>query len=146
MPKISYNRILDEHLHTLIAQGNHEALEKLQKRYHHHAISLCHDFLTQYPKTGISVEELMTVCDDSFIFIVTKYDPAVSSFFTFWKEHIVHRIMDYIVDNSFNTDLSILKRNVSMDQELDNEDNRNMSNFIFEKDDDRERKRKIFEV
>ena len=35
MPKVSYNRILDEHLHTLIAQGNHEALERLKRRYHY---------------------------------------------------------------------------------------------------------------
>ena len=32
MPKVSYNRILDEHLHTLISQGNHEALERLKRR------------------------------------------------------------------------------------------------------------------
>lgn len=146
MPKVSYHRLLDEHLHTLIAQGNHEALEKLEKRYHRHAVALCHDILAQYPRTGISIEELMAVCENSFVFIVSKFDPAISSFFTFWKEHALHRVMDYLINNSFNTDSSILKRNVSMDQEFGEEDNRNLSAFIYEKDDNREKKRKIFEV
>ena len=45
MPKKPYNRILDEHLHILAAQGNHEAYLKLQKCYHMHALSLCAELL-----------------------------------------------------------------------------------------------------
>ena len=144
MPKVSYHRILDEHLHTLIAQGNHEALERLKKRYYCHSLALCRDLLTQYPRTGISIDELMTVCENSFVFIVEKYDPSLSSFFSFWKESTLHRTMDYLVDNSFNTDISITKGNVSMDTEF--EDNHALSDYIHEKDDNREKKRKIFEI
>ena len=61
MPKKSYNNLLDDHLHILIAQGNHEAFEKLKKRYHYHAIHLCRDILRQYEKTGISAPDLVIV-------------------------------------------------------------------------------------
>ena len=144
MPKVSYNRLLDEHLHTLIAQGNHEALEKLKKRYFYHSLSLCHDLLKQYPKTGVSLEELMTVCDGLFVFVVEKFDPSLSSFFSFWKDTTIHRVMDYLIDNSYRIDSSGFNGNVSIDQEL--EDNHPLSDYICEKDDNRERKRKIFEI
>ena len=144
MPKVSYNRILDEHLHTLIAQGNHEALERLTRRYYHHALTLCHDLLHQYPKTGITTQELMTVCEGSFVSVIEKYDPALSSFFSFWKDTTIHRLMDYLIDNSYHDDSTGFKGNISIDQEFD--DNHTLSDYICEKDDDREKKRKIFEI
>ena len=144
MPKKSYHRILDEHLHTLIAQGNHEAFEKLKKRYYCHSLNLCKDLLSQYPKSGITIEELMTICENSFVFIVEKFDPSLSSFFSFWKESITHRVMDYLVDNSFNTDNSIFRDSISIDTEF--EDNHTISDYIYEKDDNREKKRKLFEL
>ena len=145
MPKVSYNRILDEHLHTLISQGNHEALERLKRRYHYHSLALCHDLLNQYQKTGISTEELMAVCEGIFIFIVKKYDPSQSTFFSFWKELTIHRLMDYLIDNSYKADSTDINGNISLDQEF--EDRHTLSEFIYEKDDDtREKKRKLFEI
>ena len=41
MPKRSYHRILDEHLHILITQGNHDAYQKLKRRYRYHSLTLC---------------------------------------------------------------------------------------------------------
>ena len=145
MPKVSYNRILDEHLHTLIAQGNHEALERLKRRYHYHSLTLCHDLLHQYQKTGISVSELMAVCEGLFVFIVKKFDPSLSTFFSFWKEHTMHRLMDYLVDNSYKADSTDINGNISLDQEF--EDKHSLSEFISERDDDtREKKRQLFEI
>lgn len=144
MPKISYHRVLDEHLHTLVAQGNHEAYDKLKKRYHNHSFTLCRDILRQYPKTGISVHELVAVCENKFSQIVGKYDPAVSSFFTYWKEVLLREIMDYLIDNSYATHIEGLTNSISIDQEFD--DKHTFSDYIYEKDDDREKKRKIFEL
>ena len=144
MPKVSYHRILDEHLHTLAAQGNHEAYDKLKKRYHYHSLALCRDILRQYPKTGINVRELVAVCENTFSFIVSKYDPEVSSFFTYWKEVLLREIMDYLIDNSYATNIEGLKSTISIDQEFD--DKHTFSDYVCEKDDDREKKRKIFEL
>ena len=145
MPKVSYNRILDEHLHTLIAQGNHEAFERLKRRYQYHSYALCHDLLNQYQKTGISITELMAVCEGQFVFIVKKYDPSLSTFFSFWKDVTMHRLMDYLVDNSYKIDSPDINGNISLDQEF--EDKHTLSDYIYEKDDDfREKKRKLFEI
>ena len=144
MPKVSYNRILDEHLHTLIAQGNHEALERLKRRYRYHSLALCHDLLNQYQKTGITVEELMAVCEGIFIFIVEKFDPSQSTFFSFWKENTMYRLMDYLVDNSYKPDSTDINGNISLDQ--DYEDRHPLAEYIHEKDDLREKKRKLFEI
>jgi len=144
MPKVSYNRILDEHLHTLVAQGNHEALERLKQRYHYHSLALCHDLLNNYQKTGVSVAELMAVCEGIFVHIVEKYDPSQSTFFSFWKENTMHRMMDYLVDNSYKPDSTDINGNISLDQEF--EDKHSISDFIHEVDEDREKKRKLFEI
>ena len=144
MPKVSYNRILDEHLHTLIAQGNHEALERLKRRYRYHSYGLCHDLLNHYQKTGITITELMAVCEDLFVFIVEKYDPSQSTFFSFWKETTTHRLIDYLVDNSYKADSTDINGNISLDQEF--EDKHTISDYIHETDDLREKKRKIFEI
>ena len=144
MPKVSYNRILDEHLHALVAQGNHEALVKLKRRYHYHSLALCRDLLNQYQKTGIAIQELLAVCEDTFIFVIQKYDSSLSSFFSFWKDSTIHRLMDYLIDNAYKEDSNGINGNISIDQTFD--DNHSLSDYIFEKDDDRERKRKIFEI
>lgn len=144
MPKASYHSLLDEHLHALIAQGNHEALAKLKRRYFYHSLALCRDLLNQYQKTGLSIQELMAVCEDSFVNIVTRYDPSLSSFFSFWKDSTIHRLMDYLVDYAYKDDSAGFKGNVSIDQEF--EDNHTISDYLYETDDTREKKRQLFEI
>ena len=52
--------------------------------------------------------------------------------------------MDYLVDNSYKADSLELNGNISLDQEL--EDRHPLSDYIHEKDDLREKKRKLFEI
>lgn len=145
MPKKSYNRILDEHLHILIAQGNHEAYQRLKKCYHLHALSLCSDVLLQYPESGVSRNELMVICDDFFPRVVIKFNPALSSFYSFWKEITLKEIMDYMIDNSYGADAFMFRGHISFDQEND----RNGSDYydiLAECNDNYEKRRIIFEI
>jgi len=144
MPKKSYNRILDEHLHILVAQGNHEAYLKLQKRYHMHALLLCSEVLQQYPKTGITRKELITICDDYFPTVVLKFNPILSSFYSFWKESTMRETMDYLIENSYGAEAYVFRGSFSLDAD---EEKRNLYvEMIAESDDDIVLKRKIFEV
>ena len=144
MPYKTYNRILDEHLHILIAQGNHEAYEKLKKRYHSHALSLCSEILFKYPDTGISKKELVGVCDNYFPFVVKKYDSSLSCFFSFWKESTSKEIMDYLLENSYGGEASGFRGTMSLDE---GEDQRyDYSDTLAEKDDNQDRKVMIFEL
>lgn len=141
MPKKPYNRILDEHLHILAAQGNHEAYLKLEKRYHMHALSLCAELLMQYPKSGISRKELVAICDDYFPLIIMKFNPTLSSFYSFWKESTTQELMDYMIENSYGADASSFCGTLSLDN-----DNHSYIEMIAEINEDQNLRRKIFEV
>lgn len=143
MPKRSYHRILDEHLHILISQGNHEAYQRLKKRYRHHSQTLCRDFLTQYVKTGIALKELAAVVEGCFLSIVKKYDSALNSFFSFWKETTVHKIIEYMIDNAYLVTLDGFGGLVSLDH---TDDKNPICDMVCEKDDDRIKRRKVFEI
>ena len=144
MPQKSFNTILDDYLHILVAQGNHEAYERLKKRYHCHAIRLCKDILKQYEKTGVVTKDLVIVCDSGFRSIVEKYDAELSSFFSFWKQAASHQIMRYLEDNSYNADASSFKGSVSIDQEFD--DNHSFADLLCEIDDSKIKRKKILDV
>lgn len=141
MPKKPYNRILDEHLHILAAQGNHEAYLKLQKHYHMHALSLCAEILMQYPKSGITRKELIAVCDDHFPLVIIKYNPALSSFYSFWRESTTQELMDYMVDNSYGASASSFCGALFLDN-----DSNSYAEIIAEINEDQNMRRKIFEV
>ena len=144
MSQKSYNTILDEHLHILIAQGNHEAYEHLKKRYHFHGIQLCRDILKQYDKSGISIPDLVIVCDSYFRSVVEKYDAELSSFYSFWKQTTSHQIMEYVTDNSYTADASTFSGSISIDQEF--EDNHSFADLLCEIDDNKIKRKKIGEI
>ena len=144
MPKKSYHCVLDEYLHTLVAQGNHEAYQKLKKRYYFHSLKLSHEILNKYPDSGIDVYELTAVCDNCFSSIVKKYDISLSSFFSFWKEASTNAIMDYLIDNAYTSQASGYNRALSIDQDLD--ERHTFSELLCENDEDLFKKRKIFEA
>lgn len=144
MPHKSYNRILDEHLHILIAQGNHEAFIKLRKRYHKHALVLVDELIYQFDDVGVTRKELLAVCENHFIFVLSKYIPDRSSFYSFWKETSTQVLMDYIVTNSYDGDAMFFKGIISFDQ---NSDERHcFSEYLGERNDDLAFRRKLLDI
>ena len=120
MPRKSYNRILDEHLHILVTQGNHEAYLRLYKRYKKYSEGLTCEMLERYPNTGVSFQELMAICAQIFPSVVKKYDPErLSSFFVFWRESNEKAIVDYLLENSYLANAAIFRGFVSFDEESD---------------------------
>ena len=144
MPKKSYNQILDEHLHILIAQGNHEAYNKLRKRYHVHAVILVNEYLKQYSYTGITAKELVVACEEHFLFVIGRYLPGRSSFYTFWKSSTSQYLMDYLVEHSYEGEASIFRGSISLDQK--NDEMHGFSELIAERGDEKAFKRKVFEI
>ena len=144
MPKKSYNQILDEHLHILIAQGNYEAFIKLRKRYHLHAASLVHEVLKKYSYTGATFRELMSICDEHFLFVVVKYAPGESSFYFYWKNSTTQQLMEYLIEKSEEDGFFTFRNIVYFDQK--NDESHTYSELIAEKNDNKATKRKIFEI
>ena len=134
MPTKTYNRIVDEHLHSLIAQGNHEALLKLKKRYARSIVSLSYDLLDKFQNSGLIPSEVISVCEDYFDFVICKYDPQLSSFYFFWKEITTNYAMDYIEENSYKGDAKMFKGLFSLDDKFD--DGHLYSDVISESDEE----------
>ena len=144
MPKKSYNQILDEHLHILIAQGNYEAFVKLRKRYHLHASSLVHEILKQYSYTGASYRELMTICEEHFPIVVSKYVSGQASFFFYWKSSTSQQIMEYLIDRSEEDGFFSYSSIISFDQK--NNESHSYAEIIGERSDDRAQRKRAFEI
>ena len=116
----TYNRILDEHLHILITQGNHEAYLYLVKRYRKYFKGLTCEMVEKYPNSGVSFKELMAICSQMFPSIVRKYDPGrLSSFFVFWRESSEKAMVDYLLENSYLANAAMFRGFVSFDEEAD---------------------------
>jgi len=116
----TYNRILDEHLHILITQGNHEAYLYLVKRYRKYFKGLTCEMVEKYPNSGVSYKELMAICSQIFPSIVRKYDPGrLSSFFVFWRESSEKAMVDYLLENSYLANAAMFRGFVSFDEEAD---------------------------
>ena len=116
----TYNRILDEHLHILVTQGNHEAYLLLIKRYRKYFKGLTCEMVEKYPNSGVSYKELMAICSQMFPSIVRKYDPGrLSSFFVFWRESSEKAIVDYLLENSYLANAAMFRGFVSFDEEAD---------------------------
>ncbi len=144
MPAKNYNFILDEHLHILITQGNHEAFIELKRRYSIHANALCKKLLSQYPNTGVSLKELVAVCDDTFPIVLRKYLSGVSSFYLFWEKLATQAAMDHLVDFSYGAEGVFFSTIFSIDSDI--EGKYGSLEFLKEKDQNREAKRQVFEV
>lgn len=144
MPRKSYDRKLDEHLHILVSQGNHEAYHRLAKRYRSHSALLCREILTQYPKTNANFQDLLAICNDIFPIVVRKFENGLSSFFTYWREKTKQRIIDYLIDCDDNLEDADIRFIFSLDDQFDNR--HAFSDYICEKDEDRYKRRLLFET
>ena len=145
MPRKNQDRVLDEHLLNLVAQGNHDAFRELEKRYHKHSLHLVSQLLIQYPNTGLTKKELIAVCDSHFPFVIMKYNHLVpSSFLTFWKESTKNEVMDYLIENSYNGGAISFRGIISFNEA--NEDSLPYSEILAEKNDEKITNRQIFEL
>ena len=145
MPNKSYNRVLDEHLLALIAQGNHDALRQLEKRYHKHSLHLARELLVKYPETGITKRELAAVCDEHLSFLIAKYNPLLfNSFLTFWRRSVENVAVSYIKENSYNCGAMLFRGVISFDETNNNE--LSYAERIAEKDDNKLVEKRTAEV
>ncbi|NLB48391.1 MAG: sigma-70 family RNA polymerase sigma factor [Erysipelotrichia bacterium] len=120
MPKkLPRNRLTDEYLHTLCAQGNHDAYMLLANRYQRYSRKIINQILEEYPGSGISFHELMAVNNDRFPYIVQKFNPELNYFYAFWRKVISRSIMDYVMQNSYNARARTFKGTFILDDEND---------------------------
>jgi len=141
----SYRRILDEHLHALVAQGNHAAYKQLENRYKKAADLLTKELIhSKYSNCGVTPSEITSVCTDNFSYIVKKYDCSMSAFYTFWRRTIELQIADYVNSNYFSDKSKTLVSFISYDEDLS--DSLIGLEYIAEIDENNQRMRQIHEI
>lgn len=120
MPKkLPKNHLTDEHLHTLCAQGNHEAYLLLANRYQRYCKKLANQILEEYPGFGIRFQELINVNNNHFPYVVKRYNPELNYFYAFWQKSTSQVIMDYMMKNSYNAQARTFKGAFALDDEND---------------------------
>ena len=135
---------MDEHLHILISQGNHEALKRLEKRYQRHNLRLCRELYAQYQKTGVTLKEITSVCNGSFSATVKKYDPQLNSFYSFWRDNMIHNVMNYMIENAYIVDYEDFKSLVSLDEQAG--ERLSFGDVLYEKDEDPLKRRLVLDL
>lgn len=141
----TYRRILDERTHTFIAQGNHVAYVQLQDRYKRASQALIHELTDiKYQTCGVTPNELTTVCNDAFPYVVRKFDPQRCAFYTFWRKTVELQIADYVNNNYYSEKSRTQISFVSLDEDY------NESTFVLdsvmESDENYQRMRSIREL
>lgn len=141
----TYRRILDEHSHTFIAQGNHVAFLQFVKRYKRAAQSLAYELIeAKYKSCGVTPIEIATVCNDAFPYVVKKFDPQRCSFYAFWRTTIELQIADYVGNNYFSEKSKTQISFISFDEDYN--DNCFALDSVMENDENYQRVRSIREL
>lgn len=113
------NRVLDLHLHSLIAQGNHIAFLMLKRRYEKYSRILCKEVLAKYANSGVSLMDLFSVCMACFKEVVIKYDEQRMPLYDYWKEVTSQRVIDYLLRNSYTAKAKTFYGILNLDNEDD---------------------------
>ena len=141
----TYRRILDEFFHTFAAQGNHVAYLQLLKRYKKAAQSLAYELIDiKYNGCGVSLSELVTICNDAFSYVVKKFDPQMCSFYSFWRKSTELQISDYMSNHYYSEKSKTQVSFVSFDEDYN--ENIFALDFVAENDENYQRIRSIREI
>lgn len=120
MPKkLPRNHLTDESLHSLCAQGNHDAYLLLATRYERYCKKLVNQILEDFPGSGIDFHELVAVNNNLFPYVVRKFNPELNYFYAFWRTSTSRAIMDYVMQNSYNAQAKTFKGAFALDDEND---------------------------
>ena len=79
-----------------------------------------------------------------FPIVAQKFENGLSSFYTYWREKTKQRIIDYLIDSDDGLEDADIRFIFSLDDQFDNR--HSFSDYICEKDDDRYKRRLIFET
>ena len=111
------NRVLDLHLHSLVAQGNHAAFLQLKYRYEKYSRIICKQFYEKNLDSGVSSPDLFSVCMSCFKSVLVKYDPQGKCFYDFWKKVTEQALTDYLLVNSYKAKAKTFDGIISLDYE-----------------------------
>lgn len=120
MPKrLPKDYLTDDYLHSLCAKNIPGAYEKFFQKYQVFSRKLVKQIQINYPGSGVSLEDLLAVCDSHFHIVVKKFDPNSGIFYSFWRTLIEREVMDYLMENSYKGKARTFAGIYVLDEEMD---------------------------
>ncbi len=136
MPKrLPKDYLTDDYLHSLCAKNIPGAYEKFFQKYQVFSRKLVKQIQINYPGSGVSLEDLLAVCDSHFHIVVKKFDPNSGIFYSFWRTLIEREVMDYLMENSYKGKARTFAGIYVLDEEMD--ERQTYCEYLREDDDNR---------
>ena len=95
--------ITDDELLVKVRQGHSHASEELFARYDLYSWRIAHDFNSNYPNSGIDLNEYHEVAFVSLIRAMKFYDLEFGAFYLYWKAMAWNELLEYFKKNSYIT-------------------------------------------
>lgn len=128
---MSLKDINDEECVLLAQTGNYDTLIQLCVRYQRYSYGLAIEFFNANRHSGITVEELCSVAQETILVAVKNFSNSIQVFYPYWRTIATNAMIKYNQQNSYFHHAKTFN-GISLDQQ--NEDNFSNDQIIGETD------------
>lgn len=128
---MSLKDINDEECVLLAQTGNYDTLNQLCVRYQRYSYGLAIEFFNANRHSGITVEELCSVAQETILVAVKNFSNSIQVFYPYWRTIATNAMIKYNQQNSYFHHAKTFN-GISLDQQ--NEDNFSNDQIIGETD------------
>lgn len=128
---MSLKDINDEECVLLAQTGNYDTLNQLCVRYQRYSYGLAIEFFNANRHSGITVEELCSVAQETILIAVKNFSNSIQVFYPYWRTIATNAMIKYNQQNSYFHHAKTFN-GISLDQQ--NEDNFSNDQIIGETD------------
>lgn len=128
---MSLKDINDEECVLLAQTGNYDTLNQLCVRYQRYSYGLAIEFFNANRHSGITVEELCSVAQETILVAVKNFSNSIQVFYPYWRTIATNAMIKYNQQNSYFHHAKTFN-GISLDQQ--NEDNFSNDQILGETD------------
>ncbi len=128
---MSLKDINDEECVLLAQTGNYDTLNQLCVRYQRYSYGLAIEFFNANRHSGITVEELCSVAQETILIAVKNFSNSIQVFYPYWRTIATNAMIKYNQQNSYFHHAKTFN-GISLDQQ--NEDNFSNDQILGETD------------
>ena len=118
---MKFDKVDDDTLIDMIAQGVALAMDELIRRYKYYSWKLAYQFYNEHPNSGIAIEDFHQVCFATLIPALKTYHTANYTFYSYWKSCASNDMCRYYGENSY-TAKGWTFAGISLDEETPEDD------------------------
>ncbi len=115
---MSLKQISDEECVLLAQTGNHDTLNQLCLRYQKYSYGLAIDFFNSNRQSGITVDDLVSVAQETVLIAVKNFSNSIQLFYPYWRTIATNAMIKYNQQNSYFHHAKTFN-GISLDQQND---------------------------